>query len=56
MCEVMEGEKGIMKDEDIIKVNDNMALVKEVFKDVIHEGLKGCWGIAEAKGHDEWFK
>ncbi len=56
MCEVVEGEKGIMKDEDIIKVNDNMALIKEVFKDVIHEGLKGCRGIAEAKGHDEQFK
>ena len=51
-----EGEKGIMKDEDIIKVNDNMALVEEVFEDVIHEGLKGCWGITEAKGHDEGFK
>jgi len=54
LCEVAEGEK-IMKDEDIIKVNNNMALIKEVFKNVIHEGLKGCWGIAEAKGH-EWFK
>jgi len=38
---------GIMKDKDIIKVNDNMALVKEVLEDVIHEGLKGCWGIAD---------
>src|SRR6266404_5320139 len=45
-----------MKDEDIIKVNNNMALIKEVFKNVIHEGLEGGWGIAEAKGHDEWFK
>src|SRR6266404_2012134 len=45
-----------MKDEDVIQVNDNVALIKEVFKDVIHEGLKGCWGIAEAKGHDKWFK
>ncbi len=52
----MEGEKGIMKDEDIIQVNDNMALVKEVFEDVIHEGLKGGWGIAKAKGHDKGFK
>ncbi len=56
MCEVMEGEKGIMKDEDIIKVNDNMALVEEVFEDVIHEHLKGCQGITEAKGHNEGFK
>jgi len=56
VCEVTEGEKGIMKDEDIIKVNNNMALISEVFKNVIHEGLKGCWGIAEAKVMTSWFK
>jgi len=49
----VEGSKGIMKDEDIIEVNDNMALVKGVLKDVIYEGLKGYWGIAEAEGHDK---
>ena len=51
VCEVMESGKRIMKDEDIIKVDDNMAVIEEVFKDVIYEGLKGCWGITEAKGH-----
>jgi len=38
-----------MKDEDIIKVNNNMALIKEVFKNVIHEGLKGCWALQRPK-------
>jgi len=37
MCEVTEGGKRIMKDEDIVKIDDNMALVEEIFKDVIHK-------------------
>jgi hypothetical protein len=45
-----------VKQEDVVEIDYEMSLVDEVAEDVIHEGLKGGWGIAEAKGHDEGFK
>ena len=31
-------------------------MINDVIEDRIHERLKGGWGIAKAKGHDEGFK
>lgn len=35
---------------------DKGAWVDEISKDIIHQGLKDCWGISKAKGHDNVLK
>jgi hypothetical protein len=37
-------------DEHVIQVHQD-ELAKVGAEDVVHEGLEGGWGVAEAKGH-----
>ena len=47
---------GVMKKQNVIKVHNCVFIVDEVFKDFVHKELKGCWCIAEFKGHNHQFK
>lgn len=50
MEDVLSG--GARKDQDIIYIHKNKAIQK-VSVDIIHQGVEHCWGIGEAKGHDQ---
>ena len=47
--------EGLIEGKDVIHEADGAPLVDEVLEDVVHHGLECCWGVAEAKEHDEWF-
>ena len=42
-------------DEDVVQVNKDTN-IKEVAKNVVHESLKGGWGISESERHNTPFK
>src|SRR6267154_2551850 len=52
----MKELQGGVEEENIIKVDNEMAFIDKVRKDGVHKGLEGRWCVAEAEGHDEWFK
>ena len=52
----MEVGEVVVEHEDVIQVDYEVFLVDKVIEDRVHEGLKGCWGVAEAESHDEGFK
>ena len=56
MRECMEVLEVAVKQEDVVKVDDKVAFIDEVMKDVVHKSLEGCRGIAESKCHDKGFK
>ena len=45
-----------MEQKDVIQIDNDMSLVNKVFKEGIHEGLKGGWGVTKPKCYDEGFK
>ena len=45
-----------VKEEDVIEVDNEIALVDEVLENVSHKGLKGSRGITKAKGYNKGFK
>ena len=47
--------EGWGKDKDVIHVTDGTASVNQVLEDVIHHGLEGSRGVAEAEKHDKGF-
>jgi hypothetical protein len=52
MSKVVKFGEIIMKEENVIKVNNKVPFINQVTENVIHEGLKSCRGVAKAKGHD----
>jgi hypothetical protein len=46
---------GLGEYEDVIKVNNDEG-VQMLAEDLVHEALKGGWGIGEAEGDDGEFK
>src|SRR5258708_3498270 len=56
MGKFIERGKIVIKEEDIIQVNDEVTLVDKVLKDMGHKRLKCGWGVAEAEGHDKGFE
>ena len=45
----------VAEDEDVVQIYDNED-IGHVAEDVVHEMLKGGWGVGHAKGHDEVFE
>ena len=41
----------VAEDENVIQLYDNKD-ISHVAEDVIHEMLKGGWGVGHTKGHD----
>ena len=56
MGKFVEHGKIVMKEEDVIQVNNKVTLVDKVLKDMGHKRLKCGWGVAEAEGHDKGFE
>jgi hypothetical protein len=54
--ERVEVVEGGVEQEYVIEIDYEVSLIDEVAEDVIHEGLKGSGGVAEAKSHDKGFK
>jgi hypothetical protein len=52
----MKEVQGGMEEENIIKVDNEMAFIDKVGKDGVHKGLEGRRCIAKTEGHDKWFK
>ena len=52
----MKGQISLGEDAKIIHINLEPSFGDHVSKDVVHEGLKCRWCIAEAKEHDNGFK
>ena len=42
----------VVEEENVVEVDDQVVLVNEVGKNVVHEGLEGGRSIAKSKGHD----
>lgn len=42
--------------EEVVHIYNEPSFSKDISKRVIHELLKGCWGVGLAKEHDHWFK
>lgn len=47
---------GLVEHENVVKVNDKVALINEIGKDGVHKGLKSGRGIAKAEGYDQQFE
>ena len=45
----------VAEDEDVIQIYDNKD-VGHVAEDIVHEVLKGGWGVGHTEGHDEVFE
>ena len=45
----------VAEDKDVVQIYDNED-IGHVAEDVVHEMLKGGWGVGHAKGHDEIFE
>jgi len=43
-------------DEEIIHVDDKPSLGNHISEGVVHELLKGGWGVHEAEKHHSWFE
>ena len=41
--------------KDVVQIGDT-EFVEEFAQDVVNIGLKGCWSVAETKGHDQIFE
>ena len=52
----MKEVQGGVEEENIVEIDNEMTFIDKVRKDGIHKGLKGCWCVTKAEGHDEWFK
>src|ERR1700677_4641793 len=53
----MVGKRSGRSDGNIVHVDSNdrspyRVLCDDIFIDLIHHGLEGCWGVAEAKKHN----
>ena len=48
--------QGVMEDEDVIEVDNDMTSINKVHKYFFHDSLEGCGGVAEPKHHDQGFK
>jgi hypothetical protein len=46
----------MVKQEDVVEIDYEVAFVNEIGKDVVHERLECSGGIAEAKGHNKGFE
>jgi len=56
MRECVEVLEVTVKQEDVVKVDNEVAFIDEVMEDVVHKSLESCRGIAESKCHDKGFK
>ena len=56
MGKFMEVGKVVVEHEDVVQVDYEVFLIDKVVEDIVHKGLKGGWGVAEAESHDEGFK
>jgi hypothetical protein len=45
----------LVEDEDVIQIHHNKIL-GEISQDIVHHPHEICWGIYQAKGHDQPFK
>ena len=45
----------VAEDGDVVQIYDNKD-VGHVAEDVVHEMLKGGWGVGHTEGHDEVFE
>ena len=45
----------LCQDKNVVQIYDNKD-VGHVAEDVVHEVLKGGWGVGHTEGHDEVFK
>jgi hypothetical protein len=45
----------LIKDEDFIQIH-HQKIIFERMQDIVHHPLEICWGILQAKGHDQPFK
>ena len=43
-------------DEQVIHVDDVPSFSDHVSEQIVHETLKGGWGVAKTKEHDGWLK
>src|SRR5712672_394259 len=48
--------QGGVEEENIIKVDDEMAFIDKVGEDGVHKGLEGRGCVTKTEGHDEWLK
>src|SRR5712672_1357122 len=53
--DVKEWQGGV-EEENIIKVDDEMAFIDKVREDGVHKGLEGRGCVTKTEGHDEWLK
>ena len=44
----------VAEDKNVVQIYDNED-IGHVVEDVVHEMLKGGWGVGHTKGHDEVF-
>jgi hypothetical protein len=45
----------LVEDEDVIQIHHHK-IIGERPQDIIHHPHESCWGICQAKGHDQPFK
>jgi hypothetical protein len=45
----------LVEDEDVIQIH-NHKIIGEMPQDIVHYSHESCWGICQAKGHDQPFK
>jgi hypothetical protein len=45
----------LVEDEDVIQIHHHER-IDEMLQDIVHHPHESCWGICQAKGHDQPFK